>query len=1408
MEQLNEILTEVSGLLWGWPMIILLLGTHVYLTIILRFPQRRIRTAILLSIKRDAGATCDVSQFGSLATALAATIGTGNIIGVATAIALGGPGAVLWCWLTGVFGISTKYAEGLLAIKYRVKTEKGRMLGGPMYALERGLGWKWLAVLFALFTALASFGIGNTVQANAIATVANETYDISPALTGAVVCLLTGAVVLGGVKSIARVCGLLVPFMALFYVMGCLYILCVNAPYLWPALKLIVHSAFSPQAAGGGFIGTTVMMAARYGIARGLFSNESGMGSAPIVAAAAQTRNPVRQALVSSSGTFWDTVVICALTGLVIVSSVLAYPDIDFSNGATLTKAAFSKIPFVGTHLLTFGLLTFAFSTILGWCYYGERAVEYLRGRRWVTVYRVVYIAAVFAGSIMNLTIVWNLADCMNALMAIPNLVSLLALSGILVHETRKYLWRGRLDKTMIIGGMMILGTASAQAANGLDSIRHILEEAPVQEKVYLHLDNNCYYRGEEIWYKAYVVRADDNNYTDLSRLLYVELVSPDGLLVERQTIRISEDGDGEGSFYLTDSLYSGFYEIRAYTRWMMNFCVTEHPSNYNSRRLFYSKQMASDFYRLYGTVYSRVVPVYETPEQLGDYARKYIVERPKQRLDKELKANLKVSFYPEGGHLIAGTKARVAFEAVNELGEQVDISGQVRGKTIRTEHEGRGVFTIDVPADGRLEAHFRYADKDYEIDLPKTEKTGCALSVKADGKSIKADIALRGVPTDADYAAIVLSRGQLKAFERFRPDGRGQATVGIGTGELPSGVSDLIIIDNDGRPMADRLFFVNHHDCTDGHIKMTTKKTDYQPYEAIDLELQVPEGADQISVSVRDAGTDDATYDTGNIMTELLLSSELKGFIPHPDYYFEADDQQHRHHLDLLLMVQGWRRYNYEELTSNKPLRYGPEQGITVEGNVFETVPADWEIDEIKYWQQGVFGYSETKALHADPNDPTYKELRERIDGVKSENEKLATLDGTMELENIGQSIFIEEPAYLQQTSASARNEEKKLAVEHGPLKHEVTVECELVELDENGEQLEGSQITTQKAETTNGGHFHFELPDFKLAGALFLRAYKTSDNEKKLRKKLNKGFLSEEAFPDYFVKRNLFFPVFAKKYSYYQCHLPDDDNTFQTFTDDQVKAVDSLSKMDRVLSEVTVKKRRRRGRRRIDYSKPVCVYDTHELYNLCTDLGLCYGQFDMMNFPVAVATALFGTYNKDRFFNVQARFKDEDMSPYVFYRNFALHTQPFNPSYSSSKVAGWFRLGRQDVIKCYTDFELRNEDRNVPMSTGIADVTLQFELLPGDGQRPVWRDRRILMPGIIEPDEFYLKPDYSRRPPREDSYDYRRTLYWDPAATPDDDGRLRLHLFNNGKQTRICVSAAGIGEEGELLYMSENAK
>ena len=450
LEQLTE---TISSYIWSWPMIILLLGTHIFLTIRLRVPQRKIFTAIKLSFTKDKDSTGDVSQFSALATSLAATIGTGNIIGVATAVSLGGPGAVLWCWLTGVFGIATKYGEGLLAVKYRVKADNGQMYGGPMYALERGLNMHWLAILFAVFTALASFGIGNTVQANAISenlSLVMQNWmdtDTTKTMTGFVLATLVGFVIIGGVKSIARWCMGLVPMMALLYVLGCIYILCVNHEYLLDALKLIFNEAFSVKAVGGGTAGTVLMVAARYGIARGLFSNESGMGSAPIVAAAARTKNPVRQALVSSTGTFWDTVVICAVTGLVIVSSTIANPGINQEDGGMLTKEAFGMIPYIGTPILTFGIITFAFSTILGWSYYGERAMEYLAGRRSIVFYRILYILLVFTGSTMSLALVWNLADIMNALMAVPNLISLLLLSGVIAKDTQHYLWDKNLDE-------------------------------------------------------------------------------------------------------------------------------------------------------------------------------------------------------------------------------------------------------------------------------------------------------------------------------------------------------------------------------------------------------------------------------------------------------------------------------------------------------------------------------------------------------------------------------------------------------------------------------------------------------------------------------------------------------------------------------------------------------------------------------------------------------------------------------------------------------------------------------------------------------------------------------------------------------------------------------------------------
>lgn len=444
-EQIYNAVASVDDFVWGWGMIALLLGTHVFLTIRTGFIQRKtITKGIPLSVSKEEGVDGEVSQFGALATALASTIGTGNIIGVGTAVALGGPGAVLWCWLTGVFGIATKYAESLIAVKYRVKTADGRMQGGAMYALERGLNMKWLGMIFAVFAGCASFGIGCATQVNAIAEVCNNNLGIEPWIVGVVIAVLTAFVIFGGIKSIASVCEKLVPFMAAFYVLGCIIILAINHDFVFPAIVKICQSAFSnEQAVIGGFVGGGIRYAIQYGVARGLFSNESGMGSAPIAAAAAKTRNPVRQALVSSTGTFWDTVVVCLMTGLVLVSTMMKNTEITMnmtSDGGDLTTAAFGQIPYLGPFILVVGIITFAYSTILGWAYYGERCVEYFSGKKGLIPYRVLYIAVALIAPVLALDLVWKIADILNALMAIPNLIAVLLLSPVIVKETRKYI--------------------------------------------------------------------------------------------------------------------------------------------------------------------------------------------------------------------------------------------------------------------------------------------------------------------------------------------------------------------------------------------------------------------------------------------------------------------------------------------------------------------------------------------------------------------------------------------------------------------------------------------------------------------------------------------------------------------------------------------------------------------------------------------------------------------------------------------------------------------------------------------------------------------------------------------------------------------------------------------------------
>ena len=443
MDALKNFFDTLGGWVWGPAMLVLLVGTGVWLTLMLRGLQFSmlwfaLKQAFKPHGKKEDGSDHegDISHFGALMTALSATIGTGNIAGVATAVVLGGPGAVFWMWITAIFGMATKYGEGVLAVKYRVVNKKGEMSGGPMYYIERGLNMKWMALLFALFGTIASFGIGSSVQSNSVAMSIKSSFNIDPWITGVVLTVLTGIVILGGIKSIAKAASIIVPFMAIFYVLGGLVIIVLHIDMLWPAIDKILTEAFNFSAAAGGMAGAAI----RYGVARGVFSNEAGMGSAPIAAAAAKTDHPVRQGLVSMTGTFLDTIIVCSITGIVLVMGILSNQSPAGETGAALTTHTFNNmLPGPGGWIVTFGLIFFAYSTILGWCYYGEKCAAYVFGDGFVPAYRVIYVITVMLGTVASLDLVWSAADTFNGLMAIPNLIALLLLSKVILKETKDF---------------------------------------------------------------------------------------------------------------------------------------------------------------------------------------------------------------------------------------------------------------------------------------------------------------------------------------------------------------------------------------------------------------------------------------------------------------------------------------------------------------------------------------------------------------------------------------------------------------------------------------------------------------------------------------------------------------------------------------------------------------------------------------------------------------------------------------------------------------------------------------------------------------------------------------------------------------------------------------------------------
>lgn len=873
------------------------------------------------------------------------------------------------------------------------------------------------------------------------------------------------------------------------------------------------------------------------------------------------------------------------------------------------------------------------------------------------------------------------------------------------------------------------------------------------QEKVYLHIDNTCYFVGDTIWYKAYVTRSDKGWLTYLSKIMYVELLTPDGYLVERQQLKM-EDGTAHGAFTLTDSLYAGYYELRAYTRWMLNFGRYEHPHSKYTEDMFYNKQMAKDFFRDYDKLYSRVFPVFDHPKESGRYPKDMTL-RPMRRYYKARKGKPEIDlrFYPEGGHLIEGTDGHVAFEINDEEGKHleaelsiIDNDGKEVAQT-RTLNRGRGVFTLtDMKPDEKYKARLHYQDYDYEVKLPEVEKEGYALHVERKDSVLR--MIIQGSTESKEELGIQIQcNGVSKAFRKLSPADMRKDTVDIFWASLPTGVNQITVFNGEGRIYADRLFFVNHHDYDQPLINIEGIKQEYTPFELIELRMKLFRHHDaDVSLAIRDHATDETTYDNGTMLTEMLLASEIKGFVENPGWYFEADDSLHRHALDLLMMVQGWRRHDWRMMAGleHTQFEFLPEKIQTLSGSVHQTYSLLEETDYgdsvyIPFIDSSVPIYTTARDYHLYPD-------------MYTPMAKVLTL----------QDLY-------------------------GPLikemKKEVNVSASFIQ----------DRDIVDVSQTTQKGKFYMPSAVVNDNYILFLSASDSTKSEKYKRRIKRKGFMDEQAYPEFYVKLDPFFPVFPKPYSYYQ------DATFEDKIPLDTSSTDAFT--GRELNTVTVRSKRG-GLRKLDPSKPALVVDAYEAFNLAADYGLNGGMHDWRTFSRQVATAFFGDMGMDRHFYLQERYDGKVLDFKPEHRR----QSEVSMSMSNVQMGKYRRLRHLNKLYIYTDYVPREQGSWKYSQTHQPDVVIDYRLLPNDGVRPSYRDRRYAAKGFSLCTEFY-SPDYSKKP-LPDAKDYRRTLHWTPKVIFDDKGEAVIHLYNNSKKTVIAVEAEGITPDGKPVVWKTDFK
>ena len=919
---------------------------------------------------------------------------------------------------------------------------------------------------------------------------------------------------------------------------------------------------------------------------------------------------------------------------------------------------------------------------------------------------------------------------------------------------------------SFFVGAVMTVSTAT-QAQNvsscekQAEELKSFNQKYP-QEKVFLHMDNTCYFLGDTIWFKAYTRQTDTGAPSGKSGVLYVELLNHDGYLMERKLIEMSQ-GEGHGFFHLKNdsSLYSGFYELRAYTRWQLNWGEYEHKKTQASRKWFFNKTMEYEFFRDYEKLYSRVFPVYDQPEEAGEYVLS-MSERPKLRYYSmnPSEAEMTLSFFPEGGTLVEGVPCRVAFEAAMTDGEYLEGGLTVEGKTVPVTDRGRGVFTVTPKAGERIKAVFRTKDgKEISKELPKAEAQGATLCVEERNGKWTICVQASGGLSTGNMAMTLMHEGRMIHFAPL--DGKAMAEIRLDSDTLKAGVHQATLYDADGRVWADRLFFVKKKDIERPTLTFNGAKVQYKPYEQISLGVQGIQGNTHISVAVRDAVRGSRNDDTGNILTEMLLASEIKGFVPQPEWYFEADDERHNRALDLLMMVQGWRRFDWKEMA--------------VKGNFIPVHP----VEKTPY----IFG-----AVHTYEAAEKYSPLQETVlrdhlkfMGVSQKmiNDDINRRFGWRDTDGsrffAGKDLTSGNWEKHADTTGLDKEQYRRWKGDGEMLKNEIRVHGE----------VEYQGRTLKMDATADDGQFRFKTPKLYGDYQMFLWASdysKWPDDEKKFNDHIWSK-KSEYSYPEFYVRLSNPYPKFAKPYNHYQtAHRP-------LKVKEEGKNRPSLEK---TLQEVKVYASHG-GLRRDKYMRPVVALDAYEAFNLVVDAGLMDGWYSSSaTLSQALAQYHVGHMGLEGHYNVVNRLDNIYGNTSTAFRINGMSVEEATKKFN--------RLTKLDSIYIFTDYSPRLEGDKRYYGSDRPAVSVLFK----SGYTNAYSDRCIKMQGFAYPAECY-SPDYSKQTPPDNAKDYRRTLYWNPNLMLDKDGKATISLYNNARTTQISVDAAGQAADGTLLWGDE---